>query len=93
HMNEGHSAFLTLELFRELMKQGKNIEEARKSVSSRCIFTTHTPVPAGHDRFSAELIHDTLGRFWSDTGLTVGQLMGHGRINPDDARGSGFEKR
>ena len=84
HMNEGHSAFLTLELFREQMKEGKSIEEARKSVSSRCIFTTHTPVPAGHDRFSAELIYHTLGRFWSDTGLTAEQLMAHGRINPDD---------
>ena len=84
HMNEGHSAFLTLELFREQVKQGKNAEQARKSVSSRCIFTTHTPVPAGHDRFSAELIYHTLGQFWTETGMTAGEMMGFGRINPDD---------
>ncbi|MBF8296242.1 MAG: alpha-glucan phosphorylase [Bacteroidetes bacterium] len=84
HMNEGHSAFLTLELLREQLKQGKNLEQAQKSVSARCIFTTHTPVPAGHDRFSAEHLHDTLGRFWNDTGLTGEQLMSYGRIDPSD---------
>lgn len=52
HMNEGHSAFLTLELLRQL----KSVDEVRK----RCIFTTHTPVPAGHDRFPYPLAKDIL---------------------------------
>jgi glycogen phosphorylase len=84
HMNEGHSAFLTLELLREQIKQGKDFQEAQTVVNARCMFTTHTPVPAGHDRFSSELLEHTLGRFWSDTGLTHSQLMSFGRINADD---------
>ncbi|MCX6145138.1 MAG: alpha-glucan family phosphorylase [Ignavibacteriales bacterium] len=81
HMNEGHSAFLTLELLREQIKQGRDFQQAQAAVRARCIFTTHTPVPAGHDRFSSELLEHTLGRFWSDTGLNHDQLMAYGRIN------------
>ena len=53
HMNEGHAALLTLELAREL----GNLDRAREL----CVFTTHTPVPAGHDRFPMELVHRVLG--------------------------------
>lgn len=84
HMNEGHSAFLTLELLREQLKQGKSLPESREHVVSRCIFTTHTPVPAGHDRFSSELLHHTLGQFWSETQLDHEHLMSFGRTNPED---------
>jgi len=57
HMNEGHSVFLTLELFKTLgMKNGW--EDGQ--VKSKCVFTTHTPVPAGHDKFSYEDIYDKL---------------------------------
>ena len=84
HMNEGHSAFLTLELLRRLLKEGRTQEEARRTVSSRCIFTTHTPVPAGHDRFSSELMVHSLGRFWGETGLSHDNLMAYGRVNPED---------
>ncbi len=84
HMNEGHSAFLTLELLREQVRQGKNIPEAQSAVRARCIFTTHTPVPAGHDRFNSELLEYALGRFWTDTGLTHDQLLSYGRIDSDN---------
>ncbi len=84
HMNEGHSALLTLELLREQLKQGKTLEQAEEAVVSRCIFTTHTPVPAGHDRFSSELLHHSLGGFWSSTGLSHEQLMSYGRSNPKE---------
>lgn len=84
HMNEGHSALLTLELLREELQSGKTLPEAEKSVIERCIFTTHTPVPAGHDRFSAALLHHALGPFWSKTGLTPDQLTNYGRINPQE---------
>lgn len=84
HMNEGHSAFLTLELLRRSLKEGRTPEEARQIVSTRCIFTTHTPVPAGHDRFSSELMVHSLGRFWGETGLSHDELMAYGRVNPDD---------
>lgn len=84
HMNEGHSAFLTLELLRRSLKEGHSPEEARRSVSAQCIFTTHTPVPAGHDRFSSELMIHSLGRFWGETGLSHDDLMAYGRVNPED---------
>jgi starch phosphorylase len=84
HMNEGHSAFLTLELLREQINLGKDFLQAQEAVRARCIFTTHTPVPAGHDRFSSELLEYTLGRFWNETGLNHSQLMSYGRINADD---------
>src|SRR5207237_1572765 len=57
HLNEGHSAFLTLELARELIeREDFDFAEAARSLRERCVFTTHTPVAAGHDEFSAELI-------------------------------------
>jgi starch phosphorylase len=86
HMNEGHSAFLTLELLCEELKKGRNLADAQKSVIARCIFTTHTPVPAGHDRFSSELIGHALGKCWGETGLSHEQLMGYGRIKPNDTQ-------
>ena len=52
HLNEGHSAFLTLELARELIQaEGVGFMEAAETVKSRCVFTTHTPVAAGNDEF------------------------------------------
>jgi len=54
HMNEGHSSLLSLELLRKL---GMNVDKVR----SLCIFTTHTPADAGHDRFSYELVQEVLG--------------------------------
>lgn len=84
HMNEGHSAFLALELFKERLREGKGPEEARHLVRSKCMFTTHTPVPAGHDRFSSELMQHALGKFWSATGLSHQDLMGFGRVNVND---------
>jgi len=84
HMNEGHSAFLVLELLREELARGKDIDTAVKSVRQQCVFTTHTPVPAGHDRFSAELMGHSLGKFWSETGRSFDELMNHGRVNEQD---------
>jgi starch phosphorylase len=86
HMNEGHSAFLTLELLREEIGRGTDLEKARRNVAGRCIFTTHTPVPAGHDRFSSELLYHTMGRFWEQTGQSMDHLMTYGRVNPDDSQ-------
>ncbi len=57
HLNEGHSAFATLEVIHERMSDdGLTFDEALKDVAKHTVFTTHTPVPAGHDRFDAELI-------------------------------------
>ncbi len=86
HMNEGHSAFLVLELLSEELKSGKSKEQAERTVSQKCVFTTHTPVAAGHDSFNSELIQHALGKFWSETKLDHKDLMAYGRINPSDDR-------
>ncbi|MCL6635569.1 MAG: alpha-glucan family phosphorylase, partial [Peptococcaceae bacterium] len=56
HINEGHAAFLVIERIRELMRYGVSYETAREVVRASTIFTTHTPVPAGHDLFSEDMI-------------------------------------
>ena len=66
HLNEGHSAFASLELIRRRMEtEGISFDEAMRRVSSHVVFTTHTPVPAGHDRFGAELRTDLRDCFGS----------------------------
>ncbi len=69
HMNEGHSAFLSLERIRELMDQGHSLEDAKAEVQSRTVFTTHTPVPAGSDEFPDWLIDKYFGGFREQLGL------------------------
>ena len=69
HVNEGHAAFLALERVRGLIQtQGLTFDEARELVRSTTAFTTHTPVPAGHDRFGEDLIR----RYFSDAPSWVG---------------------
>lgn len=87
HMNEGHSAFLTVELLREEIEKGKTFEEAKSVVKSKCIFTTHTPVPAGHDRFSPDLIGYSLGKSIEPLHIGFDEFMALGRehkSNPGD---------
>ncbi len=76
HMNEGHCALLTLELLRECHSE----EEVRE----RCVFTTHTPVMAGHDRFDSGLFLDQLVVFREQLGVSEYDLMAWGRVNPED---------
>ncbi len=85
HMNEGHAAFLTLELVREKMKAGKSLNDAVAATRPQCIFTTHTPVEAGHDRFSPGLMDYALKGFLAALGITFDELMGLGRIQPANA--------
>ena len=84
HMNEGHAAFLTLELIREKLAAGRSFEDALAQTKAECIFTTHTPVEAGHDRFSRDLVNYALNRFQSHLRLSLNDLMGLGRVNPKD---------
>lgn len=62
HLNEGHAAFLALELLHRERKDAGRAPDRREihAVSDRCVFTTHTPVPAGHDRFPREMVKKTL---------------------------------
>ncbi len=82
HMNEGHAAFLTLELIREKMAAGKSFEEAGALTKAGCLFTTHTPVEAGHDRFSADLMGYAGQKFAQHLQLTPEQLMELGNEHP-----------
>jgi starch phosphorylase len=82
HMNEGHAAFLTLELMREKMEAGMEFEAAASQTRNECIFTTHTPVEAGHDRFSAQLIDFALHRFCKRIPIPQPQLLALGQVNP-----------
>jgi starch phosphorylase len=83
HLNEGHSAFAVLEAIRSRMhEEGLDFEEAARRVSREVVFTTHTPVPAGHDRFHSELIEEHLGPLREGLHLSQDRLMSFGRENP-----------
>ncbi|HLH55663.1 MAG TPA: alpha-glucan family phosphorylase, partial [Verrucomicrobiae bacterium] len=84
HMNEGHAAFLTLELVREKMSLGKPLQEAIAQTRAECIFTTHTPVEAGHDRFSPDLMDYAMQRFRGQIAAPFAELMKLGRVNPQN---------
>ncbi|HUP27560.1 MAG TPA: alpha-glucan family phosphorylase [Chloroflexia bacterium] len=70
HMNEGHSAFLVLELVRELVKGGASFTDALKSASTKLAFTTHTPVAAGNDAFPLNLIDKYFSDYWPQLGVS-----------------------
>src|ERR1017187_1045713 len=86
HMNEGHAAFLTLELIRQKMAAGKTYAEAQALTKPECIFTTHTPVEAGHDRFTPELMNYAMQRFLTQLKVPFNDLLGLGRVKPADER-------
>jgi starch phosphorylase len=85
HLNEGHSAFALLEAIRDRMEdEGLTFEQALPLVCREVVFTTHTPVPAGHDRFSSGLVEEHLGPLRDRLGLSLDRLMQFGRENPAD---------
>ena len=80
HLNEGHSVFALLEAVRTRMEEeGIGFDQAVPRVSREVVFTTHTPVPAGHDRFSAGLIEEHLGPLRDRLGISHEKLMDLGR--------------
>ncbi|HEY8184639.1 MAG TPA: alpha-glucan family phosphorylase [Pyrinomonadaceae bacterium] len=87
HLNEGHSAFLTLELARELIQsQGLSFVEAANLVRERCVFTTHTPVAAGNDEFEVDLLTRSFGESYEkELGLTHEEFVALGRSDPNDS--------
>ena len=85
HLNEGHSAFAVLEALRSCMQdEGLSFEAALPRVAREVVFTTHTPVPAGHDRFSGDLIEEHLGPVRDQMGISYDKLMELGRENPNN---------
>jgi glycogen phosphorylase len=90
HMNEGHAGFLALERIRRLMlEDGLSFSEARTASRPGTIFTTHTPVPAGIDRFPRDLMEKYFGGWCRDLGLTMDDLMVLGH-EPETADGEVF---
>lgn len=71
HMNEGHSAFLTLEVIKDIMEEKQvSFEVAKSMCSAKTVFTTHTPVPAGNDIFPMELMDKYFSNFWPKLGIS-----------------------
>jgi starch phosphorylase len=85
HMNEGHSAFLGIERIRELMnREGLSFDEATQALIPSNIFTTHTPVPAGNERFSVELMEKYFDSIAGGLQLDFDTFMALGREDPSD---------
>jgi glycogen phosphorylase len=86
HLNEGHSAFSVLEAIAQTMEEeGLDFEVAAERVRARTVFTTHTPVAAGHDRFPPDLVEAFLAPLRERLHLSREQLLGLGRVHPSDA--------
>ncbi|MFZ5483754.1 MAG: alpha-glucan family phosphorylase [Pseudomonadota bacterium] len=85
HINEGHAAFLVLERVRRMVKhQGLNFQAALEAVAVNTVFTTHTPVPAGHDHFAENMVWDYFGQCCEELGISRADFLrlggaGHGQ--------------
>jgi glycogen phosphorylase len=89
HLNEGHSVFAILERVRRAMAQeGLSFDEARTEVRPGIVFTTHTPVAAGHDYFAPELARRFLAPYAGQLGIEAEALVSLGRVRPDDGADS-----
>lgn len=83
HANEGHAALSMVERVREYVQQGKTFEDAKSLVRESTVFTTHTPVPAGHDVFQPEMIDRYFSRYWPELGADREQFLALGRHGDD----------
>ena len=82
HMNEGHSAFLTLEVIQNMMEEKQiSFEVAKLMCSAKTVFTTHTPVPAGNDIFPIELMDKYFSNFWPKLGISREDFLRLGMNN------------
>ncbi len=84
HLNEGHAGFLALELIADEMAKGLTLEDAVRAVRGRIVFTTHTPVPAGIDRFAPDLMHKYLDVWAQRYGVDMSELLQLGVLPGSD---------
>jgi starch phosphorylase len=87
HVNEGHSAFLTIERARILVAAGRSTDEALDEIRRSTVFTTHTPVPAGNEIFGDALVLRYVGGLAAEAGIDEGRLIALGRSDGTDAFG------
>jgi glycogen phosphorylase len=86
HLNEGHCAFAPLEAVRVRMReQGEDYRSGLDTIKGQTVFTTHTPVAAGHDQFTADVVLGNLGWLRAELGITHEEFLGLGRIDPRNA--------
>ncbi|MFX1284262.1 MAG: alpha-glucan family phosphorylase [Promethearchaeota archaeon] len=91
HCNEGHTAFVALELLRrEMIENGKDFDEAKQIVHNKIIFTTHTPVPAGHDQFSFELVSKYFQNYWENLNISRDEFLALGAFDWGYGQGPRF---
>ncbi|MBK3518051.1 alpha-glucan family phosphorylase [Carboxylicivirga marina] len=84
HCNEGHAALINVERLKQLINDGYSYEEALEIVRTSSLFTTHTPVPAGHDTFSPDMIRHYLYYIPEELGISWDKFLALGRANPLD---------
>jgi starch phosphorylase len=84
HANEGHAAFMLIERLRELTVEGVPYEQAVARVRARSVFTTHTPVPAGHDRFGVDQVAACAGPVWEEMGISPEAFLQIGGLPEDE---------
>jgi starch phosphorylase len=88
HLNEGHAAFVALQRIREIVEQGRSFDDALEEVRRSTVFTTHTPVPAGHDAFPFHLVEKHLAGTWGEIGQHRQNFLALGEY--DNGSGSQF---
>ncbi len=88
HLNEGHAAFVALQRIRELVERGTSFDDALAAVRRSTVFTTHTPVPAGHDAFSFSMVERHLAGCWGELGADRDRFLALG--SHDSGHGTQF---
>ncbi|MEA3366308.1 MAG: alpha-glucan family phosphorylase, partial [Candidatus Hydrogenedentes bacterium] len=87
HMNEGHSAFMTLQRIKDLVQKEKlSVGHAIEAVKAASVFTTHTPVPAGNDMFLPEMMGHYFGKYAHEVEMSMDEFLGLGRQDANDPR-------
>jgi len=86
HANEGHAAFMVLERLKERVEAGQSLDEAMRQVSASTVFTTHTPVPAGHDYFPRDMMERYFTDYVTGMGMSQEMFFDLGRHPDDDGR-------
>ena len=86
HLNEGHAAFASVARLAQLRRKGESLEDALQRIRASTVFTTHTPVPAGHDRYDAEMVADALQPCWREAGLARRGFLDMGSERPADPK-------